>query len=83
MSKDKASTGALESLHNSLAEKLSELLEVVDGETKGAAAILNVARQFLKDNGIDSPGGEGSPLAALAKETTKYPFDPVADSRTH
>ena len=32
------------------------------------AAILNVARQFLKDNNIDSVPAEGTPLAELAEE---------------
>ena len=73
----------MESLHGSLAKKLEELLEGVDGETKGAAAILNVARQFLKDNGIDAAAPPGSPLDNLRTKTTEFPFDPAEDSRSH
>ena len=44
-----------------LAENL--LMRVKDPEAKSAD--LNVARQFLKDNGIDALPAEGSPLSEL------------------
>ena len=46
-------------LHKTLAENL--LLRVKDPDAKSAD--LNVARQFLKDNGIDALPAEGSPLS--------------------
>ncbi|MEJ6769668.1 MAG: hypothetical protein QNK95_09205 [Paracoccaceae bacterium] len=48
-------------LHKTLTENL--LLRVQDPEAKSSD--LNVARQFLKDNGIDALPVEGSPLSSL------------------
>ena len=48
-------------LHKTLAENL--LLRIQDPEAKSAD--LDVARQFLKDNGIDALPVEGSPLSDL------------------
>ena len=48
-------------LHQTLAENL--LARVKDPEAKSSD--LNVARQFLKDNGIDAVPVEGSPLSDL------------------
>jgi hypothetical protein len=48
-------------LHKTLAKNL--LLRIQDPEAKSAD--LNVARQFLKDNGIDALPVEGSPLSDL------------------
>lgn len=75
-----ASTSALETLHNTLAEKLAELLEGVDGETKGGAALLNVARQFLKDNNIEATPAQGTPLRRIADRVAQFPYDPESDS---
>ena len=50
-------------LHRTLAENL--LLRIQDPEAKSAD--LNVARQFLKDNGIDALPAEGSPLSDLVR----------------
>ena len=50
-------------LHKTLAENL--LLRTQDPEAKSAD--LNVARQFLKDNGIDALPAEGSPLSDLVR----------------
>lgn len=72
----KADIDELGTLHGALARKLSELLEEVDGDTKGAAAVLNVARQFLKDNNVDADPAPGSDLARLHQKATQYPFDP-------
>lgn len=78
-----ASTSALEALHNKLAETLSEMIDEVDGETKGAAAILNVARQFLKDNHVEARAAEGSPLGRLAEKLDEHPFDPNESLSPH
>ena len=48
-------------LHQTLAENL--LARIKDPEAKSSD--LNVARQFLKDNGIDALPVEGSPLSEL------------------
>mgnify|MGYP001118955013 CR=1 FL=1 len=48
-------------LHKTPAENL--LLRIQDPEAKSSD--LNVARQFLKDNGIDAVPVEGSPLSDL------------------
>lgn len=50
-------------LHRTLAEQL--LSRVQDPEAKSAD--LNVARQFLKDNGIDALPVDNSPLSELVK----------------
>jgi hypothetical protein len=51
------------SLHKTLAENLP--LRIKDPEAKSSD--LNVARQFLKDNGIDALPVEGSPLSDLVR----------------
>ena len=67
----------LKELHAVLAEKL--LAKVKDPDAKSSD--LNVARQFLRDNGIDAVPTEGSPLQKLAEE---LPFDvPTKPEITH
>ena len=67
----------LKELHAVLAEKL--LAKVKDPDAKSSD--LNVARQFLRDNGIDAVPTEGSPLLQLADE---LPFDiPTKPEITH
>ena len=69
---NKADEKALGSLHGKLAEVLKDALsqDYVDPDTgvklPPPAAILNVARQFLKDNKIEAIAAEGTPLADLA-----------------
>jgi hypothetical protein len=69
---NKADEKALGSLHGKLADVLREALEqdYTDPHTgeklPPPAAILNVARQFLKDNKIEAIAAQGSPLAGLA-----------------
>ena len=58
----------LKELHGVLAEQL--LKRVKDPEAK--ASDLNVARQFLRDNGIDAVPTNDSPLSKLIEE---LPFD--------
>lgn len=58
----------LETLHTSLAEDL--LMKIQSGEA--TAADLSVARQFLKDNGIDSLAFADAPITNLA---TVLPFE--------
>jgi len=54
----------LKELHSELAKVL--LQKVRDPEVK--ASDLNVARQFLKDNGIEALPVDGSPLKSLLDE---------------
>ena len=58
----------LKELHGVLAEEL--LKRVKDPEAKSSD--LNVARQFLRDNGIDAVPTKDSPLSKLIEE---LPFD--------
>ena len=55
-------------LHRTLAENL--LSRVKNPEAKSAD--LNVARQFLKDNGIDALPVENSPLSDLVKSLPDF-----------
>tara|TARA_R100000742_G_C4269380_1_gene87867 strand:+ start:1176 stop:1388 length:213 start_codon:yes stop_codon:yes gene_type:complete len=54
----------LQQLHSLLAEQL--LNKIKDPDVK--ASDLNVARQFLKDNGIDAVPVNDNPLAKLVDE---------------
>mgnify|MGYP001242591041 CR=1 len=54
----------LQELHSLLAEQL--LNKIKDPDVK--ASDLNVARQFLKDNGIDAVPVNDNPLAKLVDE---------------
>ena len=56
-----ASKETMDAIHEALAQKL---LAVIKGD-EAKAADLNVARQFLKDNGVDALAVPGSPLKAL------------------
>jgi len=58
-------------LHQTLAENL--LLRIQDPEAKSAD--LNVARQFLKDNGIEALAVEGSPLSSLVATLPDFSDD--------
>lgn len=63
----KATEEALSALHAQLATVLKDALGVLDESGRPAAAILSVARQFLKDNHIESGVGAATgPLAGLA-----------------
>ena len=66
----------LKELHGVLAQEL--LKRVKDPEAK--ASDLNVARQFLKDNGIEAIPVDNSPLKALVDE---LPFDTEEDLVLH
>lgn len=66
MTKKRASEQALSELHAKLAEVLKEGLAFKDEDGKPNPALLNVARQFLKDNKIESEAPKGSPLGDLS-----------------
>lgn len=61
----------LEKIHGALAQEL--LNKVLSGEA--TATELNVARQFLKDNGIDCAPAASQPMLNLARI---MPFDEEA-----
>lgn len=68
---NKADQKALEGLHGQLAKVLAEALSKPYADEMGnplppPAAILNVARQFLKDNKIEGVAAPGTPLADLS-----------------
>lgn len=69
---NKADEKALGGLHGKLAEVLKDAISQDYGIDQDGnkipppAAILNVARQFLKDNKIEAVAAQGSPLADLA-----------------
>lgn len=69
---NKADEKALGSLHGKLAEVLQQAItEDYGTDEEGRkipppAAILNVARQFLKDNKIEAVAAPGTPLSDLA-----------------
>lgn len=76
----KASTEKLEALHGELAKTLQTAISASDPTDKGFASLLNVARQFLKDNGIEAAAVPGSTIGGLAKKVSEYPFDPAESS---
>jgi len=73
----------MERLHGAIADKLSETIEGMEAGDKGLAALLNVARQFLKDNGVDSVATPDSSTARVADAVTKHPFDPAETLKHH
>ena len=62
----------LSNLHVELTKILSQQIKIVDENGKANAAILNVARQFMKDNNVDIDFRESKELQILAEE---LPFD--------
>lgn len=67
----KATLTALEDLHGAVATALAD--KIRSGEF--TAADLAVARQFLKDNGIDGIPKEGNGLDKLASSLPKFDDD--------
>lgn len=76
-----ASNKELGTLHGNLAKILSEEIQKEnldkDGNKVRSAAILNVARQFLKDNGIESLGNEDPNIKQLEK--VFMPFEQIEE----
>lgn len=81
----KASKKQLEELHAAVAKALADGIsqQWTDDDGKPIpppAAVLNVARQFLKDNHIEGPATAGTPLGTIA---AKLPaFDDYDDAST-
>lgn len=67
-----ASKEALNELHGLIAETLTGAIKAFKGKTdpedlKGLAALANVAKSFLKDNGIEALPSANKPLQGLAE----------------
>jgi hypothetical protein len=62
----RAAEQELGELHADLARVLKVGLQFRDEDGKPNPALLNVARQFLKDNKIESEAPKGSPLGDLS-----------------
>jgi len=77
-----ASKESLERLHTAVVDKLTESIDAIPAGEKGLAAILNVARQMLKDEWIESVPVPGSATGKLADKLKEFPFDPTTD-RSH
>jgi len=75
----RASVDTIGIIHGKLAKVFIEALDVIDPAEKGAAAVLNVIRQFVKDNGVDALPAPGAPLGHLADKVSQFPFDPSAE----
>jgi hypothetical protein len=77
----KATNKAMSELHGNLAKILSEEIQKTQIDKEGnvvrSAAILNVARQFLKDNGIESIGEANEEMKEL--KAAFLPFDQIED----
>lgn len=81
MAKKTASEDALGDLHSALAKVLTDAVKngvtVLDKDGNEVsvtcpAAVLNAARQFLKDNGIECQPQEHNPLGELARSMPKF-----------
>jgi hypothetical protein len=64
----RASKEAMDGLHVQIATVLRDAIADVAGaeDKKGLASLMNVARQFLKDNEVTALGVPDSPLKNLA-----------------
>lgn len=78
-----AKKDALEALHAAMAETMTKFIESPPEDGKGLAALMEVARKFLADNGIDSLDTPGSPIGNLKEATKKYPFNPADNMSQH
>lgn len=79
----RATTGKLAELHKKLAEVLLECIEETAKDENGntippSPAMLNVARQFLKDNKIEAIAVKGSALDGLSNALPE--FDEESDA---
>lgn len=77
----RATEDALSELHAELAGVLKKAVQYRDPDTNmPQAALLNVARQFLKDNRVEAQAVPASPLGDLAAlpEFDDYPEPPGA-----
>ena len=62
-------------MHDQIANAYRNCIKVMDAEGVYNAALLNGARQFLKDNNVVMDSGMGTPLQALANDLNTLPFE--------
>jgi len=75
MNNNKAAKEAeLQNLHAELAKVMKEAIHEVDDEGRRNAAVLNAARQFLKDNNIQCARGAPSPEITDLAKAYNLPF---------
>lgn len=77
---NRATKPELEALHALVSKKLTDAITGMETGEKGLAALINTARQFLKDNNIELLPFEGSALGSLAGALEDLPFDPNEDA---
>lgn len=62
-------------MHDQIAGAYSNCIKLMEAEGVYNAAILNGARQFLKDNNVVMDSGVGTPLDSLANDLKTLPFE--------
>ena len=62
-------------LHDKVAKAYKESIELMHAEGEFNAALLNGARQFLRDNNVLMDSGMGSPLQTLSDQLNTLPFE--------
>jgi hypothetical protein len=62
-------------LHDKVAKAYKDSIDLMHAEEEFNAAILNGARQFLKDNCVTMDSGVGTPLEALDHQLKALPFE--------
>ena len=62
-------------LHDKIAGAYRNSIDLMEAEGEYNAALLNGARQFLKDNNVVMDSGMGTPLQALANDLNTLPFE--------
>ena len=62
-------------LHDKIAGAYSHSIDMMEDTGEYNAALLNGARQFLKDNNVLMDSGVGTPLEALNYQLKALPFE--------
>ena len=62
-------------LHDKIADAYRNSIDMMDEHGEYNAALLNGARQFLKDNNVTMDSGLGTPLQALNSQIQALPFE--------
>ena len=62
-------------LHDKIAGAYSHSIDMMEDLGEYNAALLNGARQFLKDNNVTMDSGVGTPLNALDHQLKALPFE--------
>ena len=75
----KASSKTLEDLHSALADVLTKALKTPEGGEAPSAPVMSVARQFLKDNGVEALPVPGSSLGNLVQALPEFDDEETSD----